>query len=430
MAVSQERGTERHTYHLSCNVITVQEDRINLLLASSDGWAFVCGMDPRTVQLRDVFPATIGYTAKGGRYVAIERTKFAVEANPSLVTFPDYPLVGLLLLGFPSEAAAPGKLLAIHESEEDGGKPTIEEAPLAQKTGVQNGILTVTLESAVRGAAVRLVTEWEPGLPWFRYAEFEDGLSGTRGHVRLLSYGDRTSQFYEERGEECFVSRGKLLDGTAKDRVTALEQGYPPESDVNDRVGDELVRLAEAELAPRAAGVRLQPAGDEDLHRGDVLDIEWNLRRFVMVGDRPKTTRWVIIPTTGRLAMRVQDVRRVGREELVFLQVRGCDAADYVYRLGPRWLQCWEGRRDKEVPAWSLATKQGIPIWATREYWLPAKNGATWVWDRVRQLKKMTPRSTSVPRRGGSSCCDARTCRSARPSARPSTNATGRGRSR
>lgn|GEM_PF-4688594 len=381
-------ATVKDAYHLLYLVLDANDSAYTLLVSSTNYWSFVLLVDRRTLQIRKVVPSRFTLDYPNERIsVTTEKVIYELEGEPTLVVFPEYRVCDFLFLGFPGASGSAGKATTITEAEGKGAEPTIATGPLAQGAEAKDGALQVLHETSLDGHKLKLATTWRAGAPFFVSAEFENGFIKSKGKARLMLHG--------KNGREVLLAG---THGYYYASVTNRDRDLPvTRTGAVDLFAQALVEQAVKELkgGKEVADRPVDLPGESWFRRGDTMRIYWHLRyiaRATSGGPPKEPKKQVTIPNFGYFFLRVQDVRAVGDEELVFLVTPGEDSTDYSYRTRYSYYG-----RGPEV-AWNLLSGYGGYTFANGiDYWQPSVDKKRWEWKRVSIMRAQSPITYAQP---------------------------------
>ncbi len=354
-------------------VMEESAERLGIIVSSTSGWSFALGVDRATWNIASVNPTFTDWDQKAEKIrIAPEKDRRVdLQGSPSLVMLRQYPNFDVLFHAFPGGVS--GVLTCM--TEQSAAATFTETAPMACEAFVDaNGRLVGKYKATMDRHVVRVKQTWEKGLPFPRRVTYSNSIAGSRGVLTLCRAGKKV--------------------GLAFPAVPAAHRIAGMDSSIDDApvsrcpsrnfIGEDAVAAACEKLAPGKPTQTLDMRGSGYWNRGDIMKVYWQVRAIpkVLSGPRPvQAEKTVEIPVSGIFILECVDLRRVGDEDLVFVQAYGEDTRMYSYDTNYASQQGQQGRTIAD-----LLSGTGPLVFSNPEYWTDADPKKA-KWDRVAYLR-------------------------------------------
>lgn len=354
-------------------VMEATADRLGVIVSSTSGWSYALGVDRASWNLTSVQPAYTDWDQKAEKIrIAPEKERrIALEGAPALAMLRQYPNFDVLFHAFPG--AGSGTLTSM--TEQSGSATQTAAAPVECAAFVDaNGRLVGKFKASLDGRVLRIKQTWEQGLPFPRRVTYANSISGSRGVLILCRAGNKVGLAFPAVAS---AHRIAGMDSSIDD---------PPVARCPSRnfIGEDAVSAALQKLAPGKPTQPLDIRGEGFWKRGDIMKVYWQVRAIpkVLSGPKPaQSEKLVEIPVSGTFILECVDLRRVGDEDLVFVQAYGEDTRMYSYDTNYAGMQGQQGRTIAD-----LLSGTGPMVFSNPEYWTdPDPKKAKW--DRVAYLR-------------------------------------------
>lgn len=354
-------------------VMEASAERLGLIVSSTSGWSYALGVDRETWNVVTVNPTYTDWDQKAEKIrIAPEKDRrVEIQGSPSVAMLRQFPNFDVLFHSFPG--AASGTLTCM--IEQPGGPTSTETAPLECSAFIDaNGRLIGKYKASLNRHVLRIKQTWEQGLPFPRRVTYSNSITGARGVLILCRAGKKVGLAFPSVPD---ARRIVGMDSSIDD---------PPVSRCPSRnfIGEDAVAAACAKLAPGKPTQSLDIRGEGYWKRGDIMKVYWQVRSIpkVLSGPKPaQSEKLVEIPVSGIFILECVDMRRVGDEDLIFVQAYGEDTRMYSYDTNYAGMQGQQGRTIAD-----LLSGTGPAVFSNPEYWTdPDPKKAKW--DRIAYLR-------------------------------------------